>query len=295
MRVIGNLPSAAQAQLFRDYLYAQGIGNEIEQDADASWMVWVLAEEQLEAARELLERFRGNPAAPEFARGAAGAEQLRAKEAEDNAAHRKRFFSGRRLFAGTRAFNAGVLSYALIVACIGVALFSSFGHDESRLRYLLISYPEPGLAGFLPEVRAGEVWRLFTPALIHFGPVHLLFNMLWLFQLGGMIESRQGHTRFLVLTLVLAAASNTVQYIVGGPGFGGMSGVVYGLFGYVWLRGKLDPGSGLYMSRQNVVLMIVWFVACFTGVIPIANGAHAAGLILGAAYGCVSGLWARWK
>jgi GlpG protein len=294
MRLIGNLPSAAQAQLFRDYLYARGIGNELEQDADASWMVWVLAEEQLETARELLDRFRRDPAAPEFARQAAGAAQLRVDEAEDHEAFQKRFFTGRQIFAGTRTFGAGVLSYALIGGCIVVAFFSNFGRDTNWLRFLFISYPGIGVIGFLPEIRAGEVWRLFTPMLIHFSVAHLLFNMLWLFELGSMIEGRQGRIRFALLTLLLSAGSNLAQYVVAGPGFGGMSGVVYGLFGYIWLRGKLDPASGLFIDRQTVVLMLVWFLACFTGWVgPIANAAHGAGLGLGAASGCLAGLLAR--
>jgi GlpG protein len=124
---------------------------------------------------------------------------------------------------------------------------------------------------------------------IHFGVAHLLFNMLWLFQLGSMIEGRQGHIRFALLVLGLAAGSNIAQYAYAGPSFGGMSGVVYGLFGYIWLRGRFDPASGLFMDRQNVILMVVWFVACFTGLVgPVANGAHAAGVILGAACGYLS-------
>jgi GlpG protein len=294
MRHIGNLPSAAQAQLFHDYLYARGIVNQIEQETEASWMIWVAEEEQLENARGLLERFRRDPAAPEFARRAADAEQLRAKEAADNEAYRKRFFTGRRLFPGTRSFSAGVLTYSLMTACIVLALISDFGRDENRLRYLFISFPEAGATGFLPEIRAGEVWRLFTPVLIHFGPWHLLFNMLWLFQLGSMIESRRGSVRFALLTIALAIGSNVAQYAVSGPAFGGMSGVIYGLFGYVWLRGRFDPGSGLFIDRQNVVLMIVWFFACFTGRIgPIANTAHGTGLVLGIAWGYLSAVLAR--
>jgi len=289
MRHIGNLPQAAQARLFGDYLYAQGIRNEVEADTDASWMVWVADEGQTEAARGMLERFRRDPAAPEFARGAAHAEQRRADEARDNAAYQKRFITARQLFPGTRTSGAGTLTCLLIVACVVVGLGSSLGRNNELLRHLFISYPGPEAAGFLPEVRAGEVWRLFTPVLIHFGPVHLLFNMMWLFQLGSMIEGRQGHTHFALLTLGLAIGSNLAQYRLFGPEFGGMSGVIYGLFGYIWLRGKFDPGSGLFIDRQNVVLMIVWFFLCLTGWIgPVANGAHGAGLILGMGYGYLS-------
>jgi GlpG protein len=294
MRHIGNVPTEQQARLFGDYLYARGIRNEVEPDGDNSWMIWVADEAQLAAARGLLERFQHNPSSAEFAHDAAGAEALRSDEARDLAAYRKRFYTRQQIFPGTRSFGAGVLTYALVVACVMVSLFSKFGHDDALLRFLYISYPQEGASGILPEVRSGEVWRLFTPAIIHFGFAHLLFNMMWLFQLGSMIEGRQGHLQFAVLVLVLAAGSNVPQYVVHGPSFGGMSGVIYGLFGYVWLRGRFDRGSGLYIDRQNVILMIVWFFLCLTGWIgPIANVAHGAGLVLGAAWGFVSAMLAR--
>ncbi len=70
-----------------------------------------------------------------------------------------------------------------------------------------------------------------------------------------------------------------------------MSGVVYGLLGYVWIRGKLDPGSGLYVHPTTVTMMIIWFVACVSGILgPVANAAHAAGLALGMGWGWVASL-----
>jgi GlpG protein len=61
------------------------------------------------------------------------------------------------------------------------------------------------------------------------------------------------------------------------------------LIGYVWLRGKFDPASGLHLDKQSVVLAIAWFFLCLFGVIPgVANYAHAGGLILGMAWGWIS-------
>jgi len=141
----------------------------------------------------------------------------------------------------------------------------------------------------LPEVRHGEVWRLITPIFIHFGVLHLLFNMLWLMDLGAQVEYRQGTARLGWLVLVLALACNLGQFLVSGPNFGGMSGVVYGLIGYIWLRGTRDPASGLYLDKRNFFLAIAWFVYCYTGFAgPIGNTAHAVGLAVGLSWGFVS-------
>jgi GlpG protein len=80
--------------------------------------------------------------------------------------------------------------------------------------------------------------------------------------------------------------SNVAQYFMGVSYFGGMSGVVYGLFGYVWVRSKLQPSSGYFMDRTNLILMIVWLFLCMTGAVGrVANTAHVSGLLIGMAWG----------
>lgn len=289
MRSIGNLPNEKQARLFGDFLLTRGIRNEVEAEHDGSWLVWVLDDEQLESGRALLEQFRRNPAAAEFSREAAAAERVRKETEQEQAGWRRRVHNRQRVFPGTRRYGAGVFTYVLVVMCIVVAVYSRIGADREFLRPFLISYPVEGLTGFLPEVMRGEVWRLLTPMLIHFGIGHIVFNMLWLFQLGSMIESMQGTGRFILLVLAFALASNLAQYALSGPLFGGMSGVNYGLIGYVWIRGKCDRASGLFLDRESVIMAIVWFFLCFTGWVgPIANYAHAAGLLAGMAWGWIS-------
>ena len=92
---------------------------------------------------------------------------------------------------------------------------------------------------------------------------------------------------------MIAACSNVLQfYVEGSPLFGGMSGVVYGLLGYIWLRGKFDPGSGLYLHSSTVTMMIIWFFICLSGLLPfnVANTAHGVGLAMGMAWGYLSSL-----
>jgi GlpG protein len=61
-----------------------------------------------------------------------------------------------------------------------------------------------------------------------------------------------------------------------------MSGVLYGLFGYMWIRSHADPGSGLGLAPATIMILLVWFFLCLANVIPgVANACHVAGLILG--------------
>jgi GlpG protein len=144
-------------------------------------------------------------------------------------------------------------------------------------------------------VLRGEVWRLVTPIFLHFGIWHLLFNLLWLFQLGSMIERRLGTGTLAAVVLGTAALSNLAQALVSGPNFGGMSGVVYALAGYVWMRGKHDPNADVYLDPQSMQWLLIWLVLCFTGLLgPVANTAHVVGLVAGAVWGRLAA-WRAWR
>ena len=99
--------------------------------------------------------------------------------------------------------------------------------------------------------------------------------------------------RALIVTpvLVIAVLSNLAQYYISGPYFCGISGVVYGLFGYIWMKGKFDPASGFYLHPQTVMMMLIFFVLCLTQLIPgIANTVHGVGLAVGVAWGFLASL-----
>lgn len=143
-----------------------------------------------------------------------------------------------------------------------------------------------------------DLWRYITPIFLHFGWLHVVFNSLWLWEIGGRIERSLGALMLLGLVLVSGVISNAAQFWVTGPSlFGGMSGVVYALLGFCWVAGWLQPNWGISIPGPMVVLMIGWLLVCMSGLIEvlgfgtIANGAHLGGLSVGCGLGLLFGLF----
>ena len=127
---------------------------------------------------------------------------------------------------------------------------------------------------------------------MHFNFLHLLFNIWWLRDLGTAIERNAGRRTMIGLTLVIAVFSNLGQFYSSGPSFGGLSGVVFGLLGYAWLRGRYDLTSGLFVAPRIAMLMGIWFLVCLTGAVgPVANVVHGVGLVIGLAWGYAAAHW----
>lgn len=286
MRLIGHLNDEENARAFGDYLYVQGVENQVEHDHGEGWGVWILDEDKLESASSSLKEFQLNPLDPKYRATSKTASSLRSEKEKKETAYRQKLKDRRHLFRPLRGYRFGPLTFVLIAISLGVALVSSFGNHLEPIHSLFITERH----GFLVEIRVGEVWRLLTPIFIHFGPLHLVFNMLWLADLGSMVEGRQSPLHLAALAVVIGILSNVAQWYFVGPNFGGMSGVVYGLLGYVWIRGKFDPGSGLFLQPATVVMMLVWFGLGLVGFMNMANFAHAAGLGLGIAWGYLSSL-----
>lgn len=140
----------------------------------------------------------------------------------------------------------------------------------------------------------GEFWRPFGPAFLHFGVLHILFNMMWIKTVGGAIEFVRGTRRFVALCLIIAAISNIAELFWSGPYFGGASGVVFGLIGYVWMKGKTSPRDGLGLEPRTVTYSIAWLVICMTGALgAIANAAHLVGFLTGIVIGARRAIWKK--
>jgi len=150
---------------------------------------------------------------------------------------------------------------------------------------------------FFGDLEQGQYYRILTPIFLHFGLLHLVFNCLWLSLLGSKIESSEGSVHLLLLVMVSGIASNMVQfYWSNSIYFGGMSGVIYALLGYVWIKHKIAPHNYAALPSGLMGFMVGWLVLCMTGIlqlalgIGVANAAHFSGLLAGLLIGLVFAL-----
>jgi GlpG protein len=176
-----------------------------------------------------------------------------------------------------------IISLILICISILVAVISGIGNNHDAISFLFISDLNTN-ESYWP---VNEPWRFVTPIFIHFGLQHIVFNSVAIWELGKIYEPKKGVFSFIVFILLVSIISNTLQYLIDGrPNFGGLSGLVYGIFGYLWIKGLRDDEYKL--SNEYISISILWFVLCWTGLLgPIANWAHAGGLIVGCLWGFI--------
>ena len=189
--------------------------------------------------------------------------------------------------------RAAPLCLALVAACIIGALLASLdggGRILSLLTFTSFRIDSGGLvfSTLQSTLHSGQLWRLMTPVFLHFGALHFVFNMLWLWEIGRRVEGMQSAGRLLALIVLCGVGGNVCQYLYSGSAlFGGMSGVIYGLLGYTWLWGRLRPSEHFRLAPGIMVVMMIWLVVCAVGLIEalgfgaIANAAHLSGLMLG--------------
>lgn len=273
MRPIGPLENEEQAQVFADYLLLRDIVAQVESNGKGGWLLWVVDEDKVAESAALLSRFRSMPDAEEFHQAPAAAADHRrttAKEQRQAATNVHRSdLSG--------VMRGGGLTMLLLIVCVAVSLATQMGQNAAWAGWLKIS---------LAQVSEGQIWRLFTPVFLHFSLWHLLFNLLWLRDLGSVLEGKLGTMAFAFVVALVAVASNLAQFAVGGSGFGGMSGVIYGLFGYIWIRGKREFDFGVVLSPMTSGMLMVFLAMGMFGLLgATANAAHFVGLIAGGALG----------
>lgn len=292
MRLLTTVAEQTDAKTLGDALYSDGVVTTIKETRDGAFAVWVHDEDQMEQARAFLDGF--DPSVSRFSDMARKARAQRRQEAKADDQLRARTQKIRRQIEAKQNMRIGSVTAGLIVICVVVFFLTGMGKNMEVVRLFTFTPLVPvrgGLAfGDVSAIWTGQPWRLVTPMFLHFGFMHIFFNMWWLKDLGTAIERVFSSRYLLGFVLVTAVFSHVLEYAISGPTtFGGMSGVVYGLFAFVWIRGRLDPSFPYRMPQQLVTFMLIWLGLGFTGWVgPIANWVHTGGLMVGAAWGVIS-------
>ncbi len=281
MRKVGDFKLEKEALVFWSFLSKEKIDSSLEEkEGEEGYEIWISDEDQINEAIFHYQEFLKNHDDPKFK------VKLKDKRKPESLPESKK--------SGFKQYNLGnkwrsqekspgVVTLALIITSVAVFLISGMGKNTQIIGPFFISEE---INGGLDEIISGQFWRLITPIFLHFNLLHILFNCMWLHSLGSQIEKKKGTKFFITFILCTAIVSNLSQFLITGPAFGGMSGVVYGLFGYVWIKSRLDPGDGFYIDPVIAMIMLGFFLVCFTGAFGgVANWAHAGGLIVGLGWG----------
>jgi rhomboid protease GluP len=136
---------------------------------------------------------------------------------------------------------------------------------------------------------AGRWWTLVTAIYLHGGILHILFNVLWIRQLGPAVEELYGRARLAVIFTVAGAAGFFVSNWAGVPFTIGASGSIFGLLGAMVAYGRRRGGVfGSMVLRQYGQWAIVLFILGFF-MAGVNNLAHAGGFLGGLGAGAMLG------
>ena len=368
MRLIHTFKDPLAAEKFSQFLEKEGIENKLESVGNRDWgspdygdlltHVWIIDEDQLDAALRYQEQFTNNPTDPLF------------NSAAKNTSMPKISFASPPSRKKIQDKGLGPITLYLLISCVLIFLYGEFtsppikaplpplpltplysspiekmmmydyphaydyidklaaayGNDKLQNledvpaagQVLLQQYQKTSYwqgyydkfvayfqgvenpwnidAPLFEKIRAGEIWRIITPAFLHQNVFHLFFNMLWVLVLGKILEEKLGMVRFIIFILITAAVSNTAQYLMSGANFVGISGVICAMLGFIWARQQKAPWEGYILSPGVLSFMLFFIVAMVaiqtfsffsevyfkqTFVPGIANTAHVSGALIG--------------
>lgn len=261
------LNNPRMAQAFIDYMASRQIEIKMMPEGSGQFALWLMDDQhQLEVESEI-KQFLTNPSHDKYQAASWDMAESRKPQFQ---------YHSPSMMAMLKA-KAGPLTLFIMLVSVVIFAFQQMGMNN--VVFSALHFPaESG--------QQWQLWRWVSHALLHFSVLHIVFNLLWWWQFGGDIEKRLGSFKLLQLFLLASAFSGAGQYWVEGANFGGLSGVVYALVGYLWMLGWRAPQLGLAIQKPLVAFMLVWLILGFVQpFMAIANSAHLAGLVVGVLLG----------
>ena len=211
------MPKEVDAQVFVDYLLTLGMKVKVDERPDGI-SLWIYNEDHLGRAREELSGYLTTPDDPRYKRAVDSAKTIRREERQLDQKFRKNFREAADIW-GYPSLRRRPVTTTLVAICVVCFVFGQSRQNhlklEDALRFSTVVVDSEGREtnNGLKDIEHGEVWRLVTPIFLHFGIVHILFNVMALSSLGTIIEVRRGPLRLALMIFLLAIASNIGEFI----------------------------------------------------------------------------------
>ena len=167
-------------------------------------------------------------------------------------------------------------------------LFDPAGIQMSGTLSLLSPSPRSllvfGATGVIPVLQYGRWWTLLSAGWLHAGLLHILFNLLWVRQVGPAVGEIYGTSRLVIIYTVSSAAGFLLSTLSGHALTLGASAAIFGLFGSLVWAGRKTGSTEI--GRQSMIYAVIIFAFGF--VMPgIDNAAHLGGFLGGLGVGAV--------
>lgn len=140
-----------------------------------------------------------------------------------------------------------------------------------------------------------EYWRFFTSMFLHFGPEHLLNNMLLLAVSSSYVEPELGHARFSLIYVVSGILGSIIScvYMIYKASYSvsaGASGAIFGIVGALLYIVLIHKGSFSGIKLKGMILSV--FLMLFLGITStgVDNAAHIGGFVAGFLVATLTGL-----
>ncbi|UXY28726.1 rhomboid family intramembrane serine protease [Streptomyces sp. HUAS TT20] len=184
----------------------------------------------------------------------------------------------RTVAGGTVTADPRLVTKVLIGLNLAFFLVQSAVGDSFTDRFDLIGQAYVPLLGSVQGIAHGQSYRLLTAMFLHGSYIHILFNMLSLWWIGGPLEAALGRARYIALYFVSGLAGSALSYLLAAPNQPslGASGAIFGLFGATAvLMRRLN-----YDMRPVIALLVINLIFTFSWS-GIAWQAHIGGLVAG--------------
>lgn len=269
---VGVLPSRELAYKFVDFLTTKGIKAQAKAGFGANYIIYVALEKDVSPAKLELLRFGNNPFAKAY---------NQASWSQGRVLKRQKSVSSGFMGAASRyGWSPFTLTSVIEIVCLVIFVLMSLSTQmQASLAQALGWYNLASLTqGF-------EIYRLITPIFLHFGILHIAFNLVMFEAFGRPIERHLGLGKLLFIVLTIAVVSNSLQFFVDNhPAslFGGMSGVVYGLICYMGILSRRPDLPDALKVPPGLLTVSLIFVAIGFLMNNVANYCHLGGLAMGA-------------